>query len=179
MKKTSIAIVVIVFFVIVGSLVVVGLQDKILVEISNFEECAVAGYLIMESYPRYCRMPDGRIFLEDIGNVLEKENLIRVKTPRPNEAISSPLLVYGEARGFWFFEADFPIKLLDGKNVLISLEPSFVITSEEWKTEDFVSFSSSHTFEVPITATGTLIFCKDEPSLSECSETLHFPVKFN
>ena len=31
---------------------------------SNFDECADAGYPIMETYPRQCKMPDGAIFIE-------------------------------------------------------------------------------------------------------------------
>ncbi len=34
--------------------------------ISNFEECAAAGYPVMESYPRQCRTPDGRLFVEAV-----------------------------------------------------------------------------------------------------------------
>lgn len=30
--------------------------------ISNFEECAAAGYPIMESFPERCATPDGRSF---------------------------------------------------------------------------------------------------------------------
>ncbi len=33
--------------------------------ITNFSECAQAGNPIMESYPRQCRSPDGRVFVED------------------------------------------------------------------------------------------------------------------
>src|SRR3990167_3274410 len=71
--------------------------------VRSFEECAGAGYPIMESYPRQCREPGGKTFTEDIGNELEKTDLIRVSTPRPNTKISSPLHVEGEARGIWFF----------------------------------------------------------------------------
>lgn len=31
--------------------------------IRNFEQCAAAGYPIMESYPEQCRTPDGRLFV--------------------------------------------------------------------------------------------------------------------
>ena len=34
--------------------------------ITNFEECAKAGYPIWESYPGQCSTPDGRHFVEDI-----------------------------------------------------------------------------------------------------------------
>lgn len=32
----------------------------------SFNDCASAGFPIMESYPRQCRMPDGRVFVEEI-----------------------------------------------------------------------------------------------------------------
>lgn len=35
---------------------------------SNFEECVAAGNPVMESYPRQCRTPDGRNFVEDIAS---------------------------------------------------------------------------------------------------------------
>jgi len=39
-------------------------------EINSFEDCAVAGYPIMESYPERCATPDGKSFTRDIsGNV--------------------------------------------------------------------------------------------------------------
>ena len=34
----------------------------------NFEECVAAGYPVMESYPRQCRTPDGKVFVEQINN---------------------------------------------------------------------------------------------------------------
>jgi hypothetical protein len=36
-------------------------------EIDSFEDCAAAGYPIMESYPEQCRTPDGRTFVRDIS----------------------------------------------------------------------------------------------------------------
>ena len=37
--------------------------------INSFEECATAGYPIMESYPRQCRTPDSRIFVETVTDI--------------------------------------------------------------------------------------------------------------
>lgn len=33
-------------------------------EVRSFEDCASAGYPVMESYPRQCRTPDGKTFVE-------------------------------------------------------------------------------------------------------------------
>lgn len=36
--------------------------------ITSFEECAAAGFAIMESYPRQCRTDDGELFVEEIDD---------------------------------------------------------------------------------------------------------------
>ncbi|MDP3953904.1 MAG: Gmad2 immunoglobulin-like domain-containing protein [bacterium] len=145
--------------------------------VNTFEECVSAGYPVMESYPRQCKTPDGKTFTEDIGNELEKSNLIMVSNPRPNQIIQSPLVIQGEARGFWFFEADFPVKLLDGKGEIITR--GIARTQSDWMTEDFVSFRVELIFSAPLTEKGTLILEKDNPSgLPEHADELRIPIKF-
>lgn len=147
-------------------------------EVLSFEECAAAGYPVMESYPRQCRTPSGKTFTEDIGNELEKANLIRISTPRPNQTIYSPLVVQGEARGTWFFEASFPVRLFDGNGKEIAL--AVAQAQDEWMTESFVPFKTELTFENPETATGTLVLEKDNPSgLPENADELRVPVRFD
>ena len=34
-------------------------------QVKTFDQCAAAGYPVMESYPRQCRTPDGRTFVSD------------------------------------------------------------------------------------------------------------------
>jgi hypothetical protein len=34
--------------------------------VTNFDECAAAGYPIMESYPEQCSTPDGRTFIREL-----------------------------------------------------------------------------------------------------------------
>lgn len=34
--------------------------------VDSFEECVETGYPVMESYPRQCRTPDGRLFVETV-----------------------------------------------------------------------------------------------------------------
>lgn len=41
--------------------------------ITNFEECAKAGYPVGESYPRQCWTPDGKHFTESVNNSPNKE----------------------------------------------------------------------------------------------------------
>jgi len=106
------------------------------------------------------------------------EDLIRVFTPQANEKISSPLLIQGEARGFWFFEATFPVKLLDGQGNLIAQH--YAQAKGDWMTEDFVSFEAELVFEAPTTQKGWLVLEKDNPSdLSENAEELRIPIIFS
>lgn len=147
-------------------------------EISSFEECVSAGNPVMESYPRQCSA-DGKSFTENIGNSIEKQDLIRVSSPRPNETIQSPLKITGEARGYWFFEASFPIELIDSNGDPIPLTPSHVMSASEWMTEEFVPFEGTFEFSKPTSKDGVLILKKDNPSgLPENEDTLRIPVKF-
>lgn len=146
--------------------------------INTFEECVSAGYSVLESYPRQCRTPDGKSFTEDIGNELEKLDLIRASSPRPNQIIKSPLVIQGEARGFWFFEASFPIKLLDENDNLIA--KIVAQAKSDWMTEDFVPFRVELIFSAPSTEKGTLVLEKDNPSgLPENADELRIPVRFS
>ena len=163
--------------------------EKPKTEINSFEECVFAGYPVLESYPRQCKTPEGKTFAEDIGNELEKSDLIKVSSPRPNQTIESPLSISGEARGFWFFEADFPVKLFDDNDFLLGVIPAQALGDPEgeqapygasWMTEDFVPFSATLSFAVPSTSKGRLFLEKDNPSgLPENADELRIPVYFD
>ena len=146
--------------------------------IVDFDDCAKVGYAVMESYPRQCKTADGRTFKEDIGNEMEKTNLIRAIRPRPNTTISSPLSIAGEARGTWFFEATFPIELVGSDGQTIAR--SYATAIGEWMTVDFVPFTAMLNFTKPEgMENGTLILHKDNPSgLPENDDLLEIPIKF-
>lgn len=147
--------------------------------ITTFEECVAAGNPVMESYPRQCR--DGNnTFVENIGNELEKTDLIRITTPRPNQTIKSPLTITGEARGGWFFEASFPVFLTDWDGRIIA--QGIATAKSDWMTADFVPFEAVLTFTVDpnvYSKRGSLILKKDNPSgLPEHDDALEIPVVF-
>lgn len=146
--------------------------------INSFKECADAGNPVMESYPRQCNTVEGKHFIENIGNELEKFDLIRIDSPRPNQKIESPLNISGEAKGTWFFEGDFPVVLTDLDGKIIA--EGFVTAQGEWMTEDFVPFQGVLEFEIPdFGDIGTLILRKDNPSgLPEHDDALEVPVDF-
>lgn len=144
---------------------------------SNFAECLNAGFAVQESYPRQCRTPDGRAFTEDIGSELEKANLIKATDPRPNAIIATPLTVRGVARGNWYFEASFPVELVDLTGAKIA--QGIAQAQGEWMTTEFVPFVATLTFTAPTSSTGTLWLRKDNPSgRPENDDALRIPVRF-
>jgi len=149
------------------------------VVVTNFDECARAGNLIMESYPEQC-IHNGERFVRNIGNELEKMDLIRSDSPRPNAEIESPLMIKGEARGYWFFEGDFPVQIIDSEGLVLG--EGFVSAEGEWMTEDFVPFGGVLEFDTinkNIDSRGELLLIKDNPSdLLELDDELRIPIIF-
>lgn len=104
-------------------------------------------------------------------------DLIRVTSPAPLDLIASPLAIEGETRGTWFFEASFPVKLLDANGNEIAVGHAEALN--DWMTENFVPFRAELKFAAPKTATGKLILEKDNPSgLPEYDNRFVVPVRF-
>ncbi|MCF7845291.1 MAG: Gmad2 immunoglobulin-like domain-containing protein [Candidatus Pacebacteria bacterium] len=149
------------------------------VEVDSFEECVEAGNPVMESYPRQC-IHEGEKFVEDIGNEVEKTDLIQLHSVQPDKKIESPLTITGEARGEWFFEAEFPVTLTwDGEVIAQGIATA----EDDWMTSDFVPFESVITFSVSeemVGEEGVLSLHKSNPSgLPENDDVLEVPVIFS
>jgi hypothetical protein len=98
-----------------------------------------------------------------IGVIMTRDTtMIVVELPLPNEQVTSPLVVSGKARGGWFFEASFPVQLLDAQGKVLAFVPAQA--EGEWMTEDFVPFSATLSFDIGIAQQGMLVLMKDNPS---------------
>jgi hypothetical protein len=177
-KKLLIIFIIVDAFLLAAFFFIRWQNNKKLAAINDFDSCA-AVYPVMETYPEQCRTPDGRTFTKDIGNALEKQDLIKVSSPTPGTKISSPVSISGEARGYWFFEASFPIKVVDDNgNVLGS---GIAQAQSDWMTKNFVPFSAQIEFQAPASGTGKgkIILQKDNPSgLPQNDDQLIIPVNF-
>lgn len=108
---------------------------------------------------------------------VSQESRIRVTAPAAGSIITSPLTVTGEARGTWYFEASFPVAILDANRTEIAIVPAQA--QGEWMTENFVPFSATIDFTPPATDTGFVVFKKDNPSgLPEHDASAEVPVRF-
>ena len=184
--------IIIILLILVGGFLYYS-KYSALASISSFEECRAAGYQIMESYPEQCSTPDGRIFTNTtnvatststtspVGTTstpIIYKDIVRVTNITQGQVVTSPLTIEGQARGPWYFEASFPVELVDATGKRLAIAPAQA--QGEWMTTNFVPFSITLTFSKPTTATGTLILHKDNPSgLPEHGDELRIPVRFS
>ena len=151
--------------------------------VDSFEKCEELGFAVMESYPRQCRAGE-KSFTETIDQepIPAEENgtandKINVSSPTPNALVTSPLTITGQARGLWYFEATFPVMILDANGE--KLGAHYAEAKSDWMTTEFVPFESTLTFVTSTTATGTLVLLKDNPSgLPEHEDSISIPIRF-
>ena len=110
--------------------------------------------------------------------VEEHADIIILDSPLPNATVNSPLLITGKARGSWFFEASFPVYLLDSHGNMLG--QGIAQAQGDWMTSNFVPFKTTLTFTADpqiIGDAGTLVLQKDNPSgLHENDDALRVPV---
>jgi|GEM_PF-1460922 hypothetical protein len=101
---------------------------------------------------------------------------LRLAAPLSGALVASPLALSGEAAG-WYFEATFPVKLLDANGKVLASGQARA--TSDWMTTDFVPFTAALDFPAPATATGTLVFKNDNPSGDPTrDEIVSIPVRF-
>ena len=99
---------------------------------------------------------------------------VKVSSPRQSAAVLKTFTVIGEARGTWYFEASFPIFIIDANGVKVG--QGIAQAAESWMTEDFVPFTAQVTVE-DYSGPATLVLLKDNPSgLPENDDSVSFSV---
>jgi hypothetical protein len=150
-------------------------MKKILVAIFFVIALATVSFLISKEKP-------SNNFVGDISNISEKSDLIKITNIVPNQEIENPVVIKGEARGFWFFEAIFPILIVDWDGKIIG--QGLASADGEWMTEDFVPFTATIEFNKSeisglYSNRGSLILMKSNMSdLPANDDALEFPVNF-
>lgn len=115
-----------------------------------------------------------------IDDVVAHANLIVLETPTANATITSPVVLTGKARGTWYFEASFPVSVVDWDGKIIG--EGHAEAQSDWMTEEFVPFIATVDFLVATNTPyrrGALILRKDNPGgLPENDDALEVPVQF-
>lgn len=100
---------------------------------------------------------------------------IKVDLPAQNQEVSSPLNISGRARGSWFFEASFPVKIIDENGETIS--EGTAQAAGDWMTEDLVIFHASLNYKAAEKKKAVLVLQNDNPSgLLENSKEFRVPI---
>jgi hypothetical protein len=103
--------------------------------------------------------------------------MINVTSTIPFQTISSPLTVTGEAKGPWYFEASFPVQILDMNNNVLAAVPAQA--QGDWMTTNFVPFTATLTFTGVSGQPGMIVFKKDNPSgLPQNEASISIPIIF-
>jgi len=89
-------------------------------------------------------------------------DIIRVTLPTPGAVTGKEFRVIGAARGTWFFEASFPIKVLDASGAALTV--GIAQAQGDWMTENFVAFSADITIPETYIGPATIVLQKDNPS---------------
>ncbi len=105
------------------------------------------------------------------------DSLVQLALPSPGATVSPPLRIEGVARGTYFFEGSFPVRLEDGDGNELITAPA--TAAGDWMTDNWVGYSAILEFTPPKTETGTLILERDNPSgLERNAHRLRIPIRF-
>jgi hypothetical protein len=109
--------------------------------------------------------------------VMGNTDLIRVDAPQCGALVGKSLHVTGAARGGWYFEATFPVRLLDERGE--TLAAGVAQAQGEWMTEAYVPFSAELKLTAAEGGNGTLVLERNNASgLPEHADELRVPVRF-
>ncbi len=101
---------------------------------------------------------------------------IRITNPEAGSAVSSPVQIEGEAKGNWYFEAEFTVHLeQNGK----TLADTIVHARGDWMTSDFVPFSTTIIFPENVRKGDAFLVFKNSNASGkpELDKTFKLPVR--
>lgn len=162
-------------------------------QVKSYEDCKNAGYqLLSPAYPSQCKTPDGQVYVQDVvateipedvkAQIDAVKDLIVVDAPTPYSIITSPVKITGKARGNFYFEATFPIDVVDQDGKVIGHGQAKALS--DWMTQDFVPFEATIDFPNQNTQgdfykRGAIVLHNDNPSgLPQNEKSIQIPVLF-
>ena len=90
------------------------------------------------------------------------EDLIFATAPKPGATLTSTILLKGFARGSWYFEAVFPIVVINKDGMTIGQGQGRA--DGDWMTNAFVPFSTEIDLKAPYSGPAIIKLEKDNPS---------------
>jgi Immunoglobulin-like domain of bacterial spore germination len=97
------------------------------------------------------------------GSAMSPDGHVEVGAPIADDLVTSPLRLAGNVTGGgWFFEASFPVKVLDGDGKVLGQGPARAMGN--WMSTGTVPFAAVIPFTAPRFEAGTIVLSKDHPS---------------
>ncbi len=122
--------------------------------------------------------PDNVSGAKILQPTMSADGHVGVTAPQAGALITSPVTIIGTVTGGgWFFEASFPVKVLDGDGTVLGT--GIAHAQVDWTSTSSVPFTAIAQFAAPYGATGTVVLSKDNPSgLPQNAASLSIPVRF-
>ena len=180
MKKILIILLVVTLIVGIGAAVYFFFPNPLrkTSELTSFEDCQAAGYLVVETKPRECHTKIGQVFIEIYNGALLDKTIV-VTEPKPNQLLTSPFKIDGKALGGWYFNDHLSVRLEDETGKVIMTKPVKALSAT--KTNGFVPFVVAIDFkEADLTSShGRLFIEKTNTTYVGDQGPLIIPVRFN
>src|SRR3989338_9376682 len=98
-----------------------------------------------------------------------------VTSPKPNATVGKTFVVSGQAPGPWYFEASFPIKIVDKDNSFIG--QGIAQAQGEWMTVEQVTFTATVVLDGTYSGPATAVLLRDNPSgMPENDDSVSVPI---
>jgi hypothetical protein len=105
-------------------------------------------------------------------------DLAVITDPVYGEVITSPLTITGKAKGSFYYNGTFPVKLVDGNGTMLGVTTAKA--QGDWMTEEFVPFTATLLFTTNTPhGTANLVLERNKPSgKRETIKEIVFPVDY-
>ena len=129
---------------------------------------------------KYLKISNNQLVETSAPTSVIYKDIVEIASPLPSSTITSPVTITGRARGNWYFEASFPVMIVDWDGKIIA--QGVATAQSDWMTTDFVPFKATLSFNTAdisghYSNKGTLILKKDNPSgLSKNDDAFEIPV---
>jgi len=110
--------------------------------------------------------------------IVSADGHLSVTSLQAGNLIASPFTLVGTVTGGgWFYEATFPVRVLDGDGMVLG--SGTAQAQDDWMSTGTVPFTVIIRFSAPRYATGTVVLSKDNPSGDSANDmSLSIPVEF-
>ncbi|MGB9842805.1 MAG: Gmad2 immunoglobulin-like domain-containing protein [Candidatus Pelagibacter ubique] len=92
----------------------------------------------------------------------DAKDKIIIDSPEPYQNVKNPIYIMGKAKGSFFFEGTFPVRIEDENGNIIMVD--HIETKDDWMTENFVSFEKYLDISNINIKKGFIVFEKANPS---------------